>query len=336
MRSAAFALAVAAVLPLSRTVAAEDLRPGGVLTIRGEKAAIARQSKSPDGRYALAWTPKEKEDVDWSLLESDVGAFYDRHDAAEVWVVDLLQPGKLDTLVSSRSYIRPGTHRSLAAAWGPGDDNSRRFALGAYDWKWGTDTLYLIDVGPEGSRHTVISPQLDEAVARFLQRTSADAKTALNVNYLVSGLPEHGTRTGFSDPTTVRLPFVASAPPGDRPIAEGIITLKLGRAGSSPIATVAKITRGTVSGSFRDDARLARADAELNAVYGRLLKRLGSAKRDQLRKEQRAWLKQRDQLVSGTPADAAANARITRDRALTELTTKRVAELRKRLESLDP
>ena len=66
----------------------------------------------------------------------------------KIWVVDLPQSRKLDALVGASDYIRPGTHRSLAAAWGAPDDSGRRFALASYDWKWGTDTIYLIDAGP--------------------------------------------------------------------------------------------------------------------------------------------------------------------------------------------
>ncbi len=334
MRASLIALGFAFAGLLPRAIAGDEAHPVGVLTIGSEKAVIARQSKSPDGHYALAWTPKGRDSVDWTLLESDLGAFYDKYEAAEVWVVDLMQTRKLDTLVSATGYIRPGTHRSLAAAWGATDDNGRRFALGAYDWKWGTDTLYLLDVGPQDTRHVVIGPQLDEAVAAFLKRTTAQAKASLNIAYTVAGLPEHGTKTGFGDSATVLLPFVARTSPEDRLLAEGVITLKLSRQGGQPVATVAKITRGAAGPEpFTDDAHLAKADAQLNAVYAALLKKLAPAKRDPLRDEQRAWIEKRDKQAAETPADAAASARVTRDRALTQLTEQRTAELKKRLDA---
>ena len=332
MRS--FAPALAAALTFALHVFAEEPHPINVLTISGEKAVIARQSKSPDGHYALAWTPKEKASVDWALIETDYNAFYDKYEAAEVWVVDLLQPRKLDTLVSASSYIRPGTHRSLAAAWGAADDTGRRFAVGSYDWKWGTDTLYLLDVGPQDVRHAVIGPQLDDAVAAFLKRTTAQAKSSLNITYAVAGLPEHGTKTGFANNSTVLLPFTARVSPDDRPLAQGVITLKLSRQGGSPSASVTKITRGEPGAEpFSDDAHLAKADAELNAAYAALLKQLNAAKKAQLREEQRAWIEKRDKRAAETPADAAASARVLRDRTLTQLTQERTAELRQRLEA---
>jgi hypothetical protein len=317
--------------PGRSSAAGEDA--GTVLKIDAENVVVARQSKSPDRHYALAWTPKDKEHVDWAMIETNVNGFYDKYDAAEVWVVDLQQPRKLDTLASASSYIRPGIHRTLAAAWGRPDESGRRFALGSYDWKWGTDTLYLLDVGPQETRHAVIGPQLDAAVAAFLKQKTAQAKAALNITYGVAGLPEHGTKSGFADGATVLLPFTARVSPDDRPMGEGVITLKLDRQGRVPAASVVKITRGAPGAEpFTDDSHLAKADAELNQVYTALLKKLGAAKKAELREEQRAWIEQRDKKAAETPADAADSARVLRDRTLTQLTQERVEELRKRLE----
>jgi len=84
---------------------------------------------------------------------------------------------------------------------------------------------------------------------------------------------------------------------------------------------------------FANDARLAKADAELNAVYSQLLKRLGPTKRDQLREEQRTWIAARDRQAAEAPADAGANPRVARDRVLTQLTEQRTSELRKMLQA---
>ncbi len=334
MRIFVLTLGLAISVHLFRSTAAEETRPAGVVTIGGDKAVIARQSKSPDGRYGLAWLPKEKEKADWALLDSDLAAFYEKYEAGEVWVVDLQQARKMDTLVSSSGYIRPGTHRTLAAAWGIADDSGRRFALGSYDWKWGTDTLYLIDVGPLETRHAVIGPQLDDAVAVFLKRTTPQARAALNVTYLVAGLPEHGTKTGFADATTVLLPFTARTSPDDRQVGEGVLTQKRRGRGAAPAVTVVKITRGAAEPEpFSNDARLAKADAELNAVYAALMKKLSASGREQLRDEQRAWIEKRDKQAAETPADAGDSVRVIRDRALTQLTEQRTAELRQRLDA---
>lgn len=315
-------------------LAAQETKPGNSLKVGEEKAVIVRQSKSPDGKYALAWTLKDKGGTDWELLERDLTAFYNEHEAGEIWVVDLEQGRKLDTLVSATTYIRPGTHRTLAAAWGVPGDDGRRFAIGAYDWKWGTDTIYLLDVGPQETHHTAIGPKLDEAIATFLKRTSAKARAELNIAYGVAGLPEHGTKTGFADATTVLLPFSVRVSEEDKVLAEGVLTLKLTRPGGTPAVTVAKITRGPAGPEpFSDNAALAKADAELNAVYAALLKRLGAPKAKQLREEQRAWIAQRDKQAAAAPVEAGDSARILRDRTLTQLTQQRTADLRKMLDS---
>ena len=330
MRTFLFALVLVHIFAVS-TGKSDEGAPG-VLTIGGEKAVIARQTKSPDGHYAFAWIPKEKDSVDWDLLINNLGAFYEKYDAAEVWAVDLQQARKLDTVVSSNSYIRPGTHRSLAAAWGPPNDSGRRFALASSEWKWGTDILYLLDAGPQDARHVVIGPQVDAFVAASLKQTSAQAKAALNITYAVGGLPEHGTKTGFANATTVLLPYTARNEL--RVLGEGVITIKLSRSGGVPSALVTQVTHGEAEAEpFVDNAQLAKADAELNAVYSQLIKRLSPAKRDQLREEQRTWIVARDHQAAEAPADAGANQRVARDRVLTELTEQRTAELRKMLQA---
>ena len=49
-----------------------------------DKAAIARHSKSPDGRNALAWVVAgDQGTIDWSLLQSDPDGFYEKYEVRE-------------------------------------------------------------------------------------------------------------------------------------------------------------------------------------------------------------------------------------------------------------
>src|SRR5260370_21553161 len=63
-------------------------REPGWIEIGSEKAVIARDSKSADGRNALAWTVDSSEPVDWSLLEKDPNRFYEQYDVKETWVIN--------------------------------------------------------------------------------------------------------------------------------------------------------------------------------------------------------------------------------------------------------
>jgi hypothetical protein len=302
------------------------------IEIGSEKAVIGRDSQSADGRNALAWTVDSSEPVDWSLLEKDANRFYEQYDVKEIWVINIPDKKKVGTVGDKGGYVRPGSHRTLSVAWGP-IENGRRFALAAYQWKWGTDTLLLLDVGGDDSRSTQIGDVLDKAIEAQIKRTKPKQHGPFDSTYLLTGLPELGKKTGFSNPATVGLPFVTKDRKQDTAVSEGILTLKLVRAGGGPTANVAKITPGPLPDDpFSESARLAQADRELNAIYSALLKRLDRSAQNALRTEQRAWVEQRDRQADEAVRDKSdtENARIVRDRVLRKLTEERSAQLRKR------
>jgi len=300
--------------------------------IGSEKVVIARDSKSADGRNALAWTVDSSEPIDWSLLEKDADHFYEQYDVKEIWVVNIPDKKKVGTVGDKGGYVRPGSHRTLSVAWSP-VENGRRFALAAYQWKWGTDTLLLLDVGADDCRSNQIGPVLDKAIEAQIKRGKPRLTGPFDSTYLLTGLPELGKKTGFSSPTTVGLPFVTKDREHDASIIEGILSLKLARAGEGPTASVVRIAPGPLPNDpFAESARLAKADRELNAIYSALLKRLSPSSQNTLRAEQRAWLEQRDRKADETVRNKSdsENARIVRDRVLRQLTEERSAELRKR------
>jgi len=324
------------VLASDKVAGAESSGEPRWIEIGSERAVIARDSKSADGRNALAWTVESTEPVDWSLLEKDPDHFYEQYEVKEIWVVNLADKNKIGRVGDKGGYVRPGSHRTLSIAWGPIADNGRRFALAAYQWKWGTDTLLLLDAGPEDSRSTQIGPSLDKAIEAQIQQSKPRRRGPFDSTYLLTGLPELGKKTGFSDSSTVGLPFVTKDREHDAPVSEGVITLKLVRSGEGPIASVTKITIGRLPDDpFSESARLAKADRELNTIYSALLKRLDRSAQDALRSEQRAWLQQRDLQADEAVRNKARaeSSRIVRDRVLRQLTEQRSVELRKRLES---
>ena len=207
--------------------------------------------------------------------------------------------------------------------------------MAAYQWKWGTDTLLLLDVGPDDSRSTQIGPVLDKAIEAQIKHAKPRTRGPFDSTYLLTGLPELGKRTGFSDPFTVGIPFVTKDRENDAKVSEGILTLKLVRGAEGPAASVAKTTPGPLPDDpFSESARLAKADRELNAVYSALLKRLDRSEQNALRIEQRVWVERRNQQADDAlrTKDTAESSRIVRDRILRQLTEQRSAELRKQLE----
>lgn len=320
---------------LGQRSAAEDSAPSEQrwIDIGAEKLVLARDSQSADGRNALAWSVDSAEPVDWSLLEKDPKAFDEKYDVKEISVLNVPEKKKLGPVSDKGGYVRPGSHRTLSVAWGP-IENGRRFALAAYEWKWGTDTLLLVDAGLDDSRATQIGPVLDKAIEAEIRRTKPKQRGPFDSTYLLTGLPELGKKTGFTDPTTVGLPFVTKDRKDDAKVTEGILTLKLARAGETPAANVTKITPGPLpEDTFSESAKLAKADRELNAIYSALLKQLAPSAREKLRVEQRNWIESRDNKADEAVRNKsnAENTRIIRDRVLRELTEERVAELKKRL-----
>jgi uncharacterized protein YecT (DUF1311 family) len=295
-----------------------------------DKAAIARHSKSPDGRNALAWVVAgDQTAIDWSLFKSDPDSFYEKYEVRELWVVDLTQKKKLCSLGSSVGYVRPGSHRTLNVAWGP-LEGGRRFAIVAYDWKWGTDTLILLDTGADNCRETQVGQIVDRSVNAFVMKGKAHAEK-YDIRYSVGGLPALGLKTGFANASTVRIPFTAKIRERDEPVGEGVVALNLARRAAAPSATVSKVVVGSPGDDpFSDDTRLAKADRELNALYRDLLKRLAPVDQQSLQNEERAWIEQREKQAADVKPDYYENNRIVRDQTLQRLTEERIAELRKR------
>lgn len=305
------------------------------IEIGSDKAVIARDSKSADGRNALAWMVDSSEPIDWSLLEKDPNRFYEQYDVKAIWVINLADKKKIGAIGDTGGYVRPGSHRTLSVAWGP-VENGRRFALAAYQWKWGTDTLLLLDAGTDDCRSAQIGPVLDKAIETEIKRTKPRKRGPFDSTYLLTGLPELGKKTGFSNPSAVGLPFVTKDREQDAPISEGILSLKLARTGEGPAASVVRLTPGPLPDDpFSESARLAKADRELNAIYSALLKRLDGSAQNTLRIEQRAWVEQRDRQADEAVRNKSdsESARIVRDRLLRQLTEERSSELRKRLGS---
>src|SRR5437773_6221585 len=258
-----------------------------------DKAAIARHSKSPDGRNALAWVVAgDQGTIDWSLLKSDPDSFYEKYEVRELWVVDLTQKKKLCSLGSSVGYVRPGSHRTLNVAWGP-LEGGRRFAIVAYDWKWGTDALIVLDIGADNCRESQAGQIVDRSVNALIKKGKAHAEN-YDIRYSVAGLPELGLKTGFANASTIRIPFTAKIRESEKPAAEGVVTLNLTRRTDAVSASVTHAIVGPAGDDpFTDDTRLAKADRELNALYHDLLKRLRPAEQESLQSEERTWIEQR-------------------------------------------
>jgi uncharacterized protein YecT (DUF1311 family) len=321
-----------------------------------EKAVLVPGTQTSDGHYALAWTvlpKKNAEPVDWSIL--DTREFEQRYLDEDYLVDAQYEPANLVVDLRAKKVIgkiaqgddecyRPHkNHAFLVVAWGP-EQNGRRFALVEVTAKWEPALFEVLDVGPDGIRKIKPEALFSKAVVSAIRRCYVNAhikSPGISFSYSIAELPEIGSNIGFLDATTARLNFsTMDQTKSGTPDVDGYVTLKLSRAGKGTPIAIDKITAELGGGpdsedNFTGDARNAKMERELNEVYTALMRKLDPASKEQLREQQRAWLKDREAFVESFEqtfdiSTEMENRRIVLDRSLREMTEKRVAELRKR------
>jgi uncharacterized protein YecT (DUF1311 family)/sugar lactone lactonase YvrE len=319
-----------------------------VINVDDGKAELVPGTGTSDGRLALAWTVRPLKDaapVDWSLLEKDREKFKEAYSEEENYFVDILvldvpKNKNLGRLKLAQSWYLPGfAHSSLQVLWGP-EENGRRFAMVNCDLKWSPQDLILLHVDGDTISQRSVLAQCDEVVHKFvLQQDHArhrrSAKDYVG-EYPIFGLPEVGHAKGFSDASTLWLPFSAlsHSDPKTGYGGSGTLRLKLEHGSDGPMAkievtSVAATERGEES--ISSDARFLEADHRLNQIYNALRDRLSPSERDRLKQEQRAWINQRNTVAQQTNGKAQEtsleNPTAVTDRELVKMTEARIAEL---------
>jgi uncharacterized protein YecT (DUF1311 family) len=349
------------ILAADETPGAAETSPDGstaglpVVELRDRKAEIVADTGSPDGRLALAWTlrpSKDTEPVDWNLLAKDREKFKDTYGDDEKYFVEILlvdhkNNKSLATIKLAESWSLPGYgHESLIARWGPADKDGHRFGIVNCDRKWSPQDLVLLSVtGDSVSQRSLLKP-LDQTVQRFVAQQNkghrAPPAKDYTVEYPIFGLPEIGERKGFSDPTTLWLPFEALIPKSEEaPRYTGVLHLKLRDAADGPTATMqgAPIKEpGETGEAVSYDARFLDADRQLNETYFALRGKVSPTQRDQLKEQQRAWINRRNeaaQLASGNAQETSLENPIAgADREVLKMTQYRTAQFKQWLDKL--
>jgi uncharacterized protein YecT (DUF1311 family) len=331
------------------------------------KAEIVAGTGSPDGRLALAWTlrpSKDAEPVDWNLLAKDREKFKETYGDDESYFVEILlvdhrNNKSLATLKLAESWSLPGYgHESLLARWGPADQNGHRFVIVNCDRKWSPQDLILLSVTGDSVSQRSLLKSLDQTVQKFVAQQNKAGRAApgkgygtqwdrdksgnYTVEYPIFSLPEIGERKGFSDPTTLWLPFEASIPKSEEaPGYSGVLHLKLGDAPNGPTATIqgAPIKEsGTTEEAVSYDTRFLDADRQLNEAYSALRAKLSPTQREQLKEAQRAWINRRNeaaQLANGKAQEnSLENPTAVSDREVLKMTQARREQFKQWLEKL--
>jgi uncharacterized protein YecT (DUF1311 family) len=333
----------------------ESPPPLPIVDLGDRKAETVTGTGSPDGRLALAWTLRPSKDaapVDWNLLGKDREKFKDTYGDdenhfVEILLVDNKSNKNLATLKLAESWSLPGYgHESLIARWGPADKNGRRFAIVNCDRKWSPQDLVLLSLTGDSVSQRSLLESLDQSVQKFVAQQNkgrrAPPAKEYTVEYPIFNLPEIGQRKGFSDPTTLWLPFEALIPKSEEaPAYSGILHLKLGEAPDGPTATIEGVPikeSGKTEEAVSYDARFLDADRQLNETYSMLRTRLSPTQRDQLKEQQRTWLNRRNeaaQLVNGQAQEnSLENPTAVADREVLKLTQARTEQFKQWLEKL--
>jgi uncharacterized protein YecT (DUF1311 family) len=326
-----------------------------ILELGDRTAEVVAGTGSPDGRLALAWTLRPSKDaglVDWDLLKTDREKFRDTYGDdenyfAEILLVDHKNNKNLAALKLAESWSLPGyNHESLQARWGPTDKNGRRFVIVNCDRKWSPQDVILLSVAGDSVSQRSLLKMLDQSVQKFVQQQNkgrrSPAAKDYTIEYPIFGLPEIGQRKGFSDPTTLWLPFEAVIPKSEEaPGYSGVLHLKLGDTPNGPTATIEgaplkepEKTEEAVS----YDARFVEADRQLNETYSALRGRFSPTQRDQLKEQQRAWINRRNeaaQVANGEAQETSLeNPTAVADREVLKMTQARTEQFKQWLEKL--
>ena len=355
INSGFFTLAANEESPAANNSSEESAPPLPVVNLGDRKAETVAGTGSPDGRLALAWTlrpSKGTEPVDWDLLGKDRARFRETYGDdesyfVEILVVDYHHNKSLATLKLDESWSLPGYgHESLVARWGPADKNGHRFAIVNCDRKWSPQDLILLSVTSDSVSQRSLLKSLDRSVQNFVAQQNKGRRAPpakdYTVEYPIFGLPEIGVRKGFSDPTTLWLPFEALIPKSEEaPGYTGVLHLKLRDAADGPTATIqgAPIKEpGETEEAVSYDARFLDADRQLNETYSALRAKLSPTQRDQLKEQQRAWINRRNeaaQLASGNAQETSLENPIAgADREVLKMTQHRTAQFKQWLDKL--
>jgi uncharacterized protein YecT (DUF1311 family) len=294
------------------------------------KTKIVPFSASEDGRLAVGWTirpaRKNVKPVDWSLWsaeDTDDVKFFGRYP----WDQSMAENPSYELVevvadLKTRKFVEidSGDKTGLDVIWSGAVAGGRRYGLLG---KWhhrGSTMLTLVVEDKAGLRTVDLLGGAEAAVDDFA------SERAPNVNF--SGT--FFTLVGIEG-NTAWVEFSAENFDNHDEDAEGILTMRL------PDGAVRKVDGLAADDLIKSDAALAKADAMLNNIYGKLLKRLDAAGRQALKNEQRDWIERRDSDATDAgekPQNKTAEeVREAKVKSLLDATRRRTAELQKRLKA---
>jgi len=228
---------------------------------------------SPDGKYALGWSTSGSLDTD--DLAGDTNS-----DDSELknGLVDVAARKMLLVLSGAHYWVLPpdGTHPnhySMSTVWS--DDSASLLAI--YDWRYGTDQVYLVDV--KTMRVKKVTDDLQNAFYQVVRDKAAPYYRKYKKEYSIE----------FSDPWFVgRDRFEVSGSTFVSKFDDSSVAFAL----TFQFAPASKLS--AIKSEKLDENAQESDDRQLNRAYRSLIGLLTPDERKALVDEERAWIGQRD------------------------------------------
>jgi uncharacterized protein YecT (DUF1311 family) len=319
--------------------AAEKSGKQPLIDCGNDKVILFEGAESKDGRYAVGWTirppNKTAKPVDWSLWDAeDNSKLLDRYvlegdsnyDVINC-VIDLPQKKILELPFD---YWPDQNRRSLGVFWSS-EISGRRYCLVQYEARFETEKLSLIKIEKSGMSQMDLVNRLEKVVRKTLQERMPFIFKKFAISYPESDWDDVGYAPAFHA-ISVDIPFTANLPKSSFDRVTGTVTVHL------PEGNVMKVACDTPGDDpFYDDAKLAKADLELNAIYAELQKQLNPKELAVLKKEELEWIEKRNSIMGDYPLVGnevnPSQFRKNRNEDLCKSTQERIAELQKFLKA---
>lgn len=316
---------LAATLFLHTAQVARGQEEAGQLVDCGtDKVVTFPKTMSKDGRFAAGWTirpaRRSVKPVDWSQwAEREESRFFERYpwDRAEVVRPPyVMVEGAVD--LKRRIFVEVGEGWMVPpdAVWSDGESDGRRYGVLSKTRRRGARMLLLVVADKAGLRTVNLLDGAEKAMADFL-RKEARGVMFTGVYFTPEGITGNVARVGFS---------AENANNYDEDV-EGVLTMRL------PDGAALEVRRKSERDPFADNPELAKAEARMQEVYGKLLGQLDAAGQAALEKEQTAWAAKRDRDAKAAvsmPTAKGWSAQEAYETALLDATQERTSELLKR------
>lgn len=220
------------------------------------KIVLFKGKESPDGRYAIGWSIRPRNEKampvawsSWDMSDDGLFAFLERYKIPDSDLPDTpYEPANVIIDLKKKSFLElpaarphwPHKNRSdLDILWSPISGTSRH-ALIQCDGRFSTRNLWLVTITENGPSQFDLVTRLNEVVGKVLEKTHPTTAGRYGVFFPLYGSHFDIPHDALFKPSSVDIPFIADIPKSDDPDSPvmGMVTVNLadGMAALMPFA----------------------------------------------------------------------------------------------------